>query len=142
MADEIDPKGWDSSEHTESSIEIIPNSKIGKYEVANLPVTATPMSGPSKPSQAMAFGSILLGGLCGGLIGFAFTDLQCSGSCTGASGISALIGAMVGAGGVGRIIETQRIFLRFDRISPIIVIILVVVILIEQFSVWIRRRIL
>ena len=101
MADEIDPKDWDSSEHTESSIEIIPNSKIGKYEVANLPVTATPMSGPSKPSQAMAFGSILLGGLCGGLIGFAFTDLQCSGSCTGASGISALIGAIVGAGGVG-----------------------------------------
>ena len=35
------------------------------------------------------------------MIGFAFTDLQCSGSCTGASGISALIGAIVGAGGVG-----------------------------------------
>ena len=32
---------------------------------------------------------------------FAFTDLQCSGSCTGASGISALIGAIIGAGGVG-----------------------------------------
>ncbi len=58
MTDEIDPKDGDSSEHKESSIEIIPNSKIGKYEVANLPVTATPMSGPSKPSQAMAFGSI------------------------------------------------------------------------------------
>ena len=74
MADEIDPKDGSSSEHKESSIEIITNSKIGKYEVANLPVTTTPMSGPSKPSQAMAFGSILLGGLCGGLIGFAFTD--------------------------------------------------------------------
>ena len=49
---------------------------------------------------------------------------------------------LVGAGGVGRIIETQRIFLRFDRISPIIVLILVVVILIEQFSVWLRRKIL
>ena len=49
---------------------------------------------------------------------------------------------LVGAGGVGRIIETQRIFLRFDRISPIIVLILLVVILIEQFSVWLRRRIL
>jgi ABC-type phosphate/phosphonate transport system permease subunit len=32
--------------------------------------------------------------------------------------------------------------LRFDRISPIIVLILLVVILIEQFSVWLRRRIL
>ena len=101
MADEINPEEGDSSEHRGSSIEVIPNSKIGKHEVTNLPVTATPMSGPSKPSQAMAFGSILLGGLCGGLIGFAFTDLQCSGSCTGASGISALIGAIVGAGGVG-----------------------------------------
>ena len=101
MTDEIGPEDGDSSEHKESSIEIITSSKIGKYEVANLPVTTTPMSGPSKPSQAMAFGSILLGGLCGGLIGFAFTDLQCSGSCTGASGISALIGAIVGAGGVG-----------------------------------------
>ena len=101
MTDEIDPSEGDSSEYNKSSIEITPNSKIGKYEVTDLPVTATPMSGPSKPSQAMAFGSILLGGLCGGLIGFAFTDLQCSGSCTGASGISALIGAIVGAGGVG-----------------------------------------
>ena len=55
---------------------------------------------------------------------------------------ASVILGLVGAGGVGRIIETQRIFLRFDRISPIIVIILVVVILIEQFSVWIRRRIL
>ena len=53
-----------------------------------------------------------------------------------------MILGLVGAGGVGRIIETQRIFLRFDRSSPIIVLILVVVILIEQFSVWLRRKIL
>ena len=58
MSDEIDPEDGDSLENKESSIEIIPDSKIGKYEVTNLPVTATPMSGPSKPSQAMAFGSI------------------------------------------------------------------------------------
>ena len=101
MADEINPEEGNSSEPNEYSIEAMPNFNIGKHEVTNLPVTATPMSAPSKPSQAMAFGSILLGGLCGGLIGFAFTDLQCSGSCTGASGISALIGAIVGAGGVG-----------------------------------------
>ncbi|MAV02745.1 MAG: phosphonate ABC transporter, permease protein PhnE [Euryarchaeota archaeon] len=55
---------------------------------------------------------------------------------------ASVILGLVGAGGVGRIIETQRIFLRFDRITPIIVLILVVVILIEQFSVWLRRRIL
>ena len=55
---------------------------------------------------------------------------------------ASVILGLVGAGGVGRIIETQRIFLRFDRISPIIVLILVAVIAIEQFSVWLRRKIL
>ena len=49
---------------------------------------------------------------------------------------------LVGAGGVGRIIETQRIFLRFDRISPIIVFILFAVIFIEQISVYVRRKVL
>jgi phosphonate transport system permease protein len=55
---------------------------------------------------------------------------------------ASVILGLVGAGGVGRIIETQRIFLRFDRISPIIVFILVVVILIEQVSVYVRRKVL
>ena len=55
---------------------------------------------------------------------------------------ASVILGLVGAGGVGRIIETQRIFLRFDRISPIVVLILVVVIGIEQFSVSLRRKIL
>ena len=54
---------------------------------------------------------------------------------------SVILGLVV-AGGVGRIIETQRIFLRFDRITPIIVLILLAVIAIEQFSVWLRRKIL
>ena len=55
---------------------------------------------------------------------------------------ASVILGLVGAGGVGRIIETQRIFLRFDRISPIIVFILVIVILIEQVSIYTRRKIL
>ena len=55
---------------------------------------------------------------------------------------ASVILGLVGAGGVGRIIETQRIFLRFDRITPIIVLILGAVIAIEQFSVWLRRKIL
>ena len=55
---------------------------------------------------------------------------------------ASVILGLVGAGGVGRIIETQRIFLRFDRISPIIVLILIAVVAIEQFSVWLRRKIL
>ena len=55
---------------------------------------------------------------------------------------ASVILGLVGAGGVGRIIETQRIFLRFDRITPIIILILGAVIGIEQFSVWLRRKIL
>lgn len=48
----------------------------------------------------MAFTSILLAGLCGGLIGFAFVDLQCTGECGGPQTAAALIGAVVAAGGV------------------------------------------
>ena len=55
---------------------------------------------------------------------------------------ASIILGLVGAGGVGRIIETQRIFLRFDRISPIIVFILLIVIFIEQISIYIRRKVL
>ena len=55
---------------------------------------------------------------------------------------ASVILGLVGAGGVGRIIETQRIFLRFDRISPIIVFILFAVIFIEQISVYVRRKVL
>jgi hypothetical protein len=101
MADDLAPKGTDSPESDDLPIEIANKPNLEQYVVDELPVTVTPMSGPSKPSQALAFSSIILGGACGGLIGFAFTDLQCSGSCTSASGLSALIGAVVGAGGVG-----------------------------------------
>jgi tetrahydromethanopterin S-methyltransferase subunit D len=37
----------------------------------------TPTALPSVAARALAFIAILLGGLCGGLIGYAITDLQC-----------------------------------------------------------------
>lgn len=49
----------------------------------------------------LAFVAIVLGGLCGGLIGYGFTDLQCADGCTGLAGGAGLLGAVVGAGGVG-----------------------------------------
>lgn len=55
---------------------------------------------PSIGARVLAFVSILLGGACGGLIGWAITDLQCEGSCSTPSGIGALVGAALGAGGV------------------------------------------
>lgn len=59
-----------------------------------------PSALPSTVARAVAFVSILVGGLCGGLIGWAFVDLQCEGDCSTASGLSGLVGAVIGAGGV------------------------------------------
>jgi phosphonate transport system permease protein len=46
----------------------------------------------------------------------------------------------VGAGGIGRVIETQRGFFRFDRIMAIVIVIIVVVSVLDQISATLRRR--
>lgn len=55
---------------------------------------------PSPLARGLAFVSILVAGLCGGLIGFAFTDLQCTGDCDTWIGAGTIIGAVIAAGGV------------------------------------------
>ena len=55
---------------------------------------------PPKGARWLAFASILVGGLCGGLIGFAYIDLQCEGDCALWTGLGALIGAVAGAVGL------------------------------------------
>jgi phosphonate transport system permease protein len=52
---------------------------------------------------------------------------------------SAVIG-LVGAGGIGRVIEAQRAFFQFDRVLAIVIVIAVVVATLDQISVAIRRR--
>lgn len=47
---------------------------------------------------------------------------------------------LVGAGGIGRILEAQRQFFRFDRVLGMLIIIFIVVLIIEQVSVFIRKR--
>jgi phosphonate transport system permease protein len=47
---------------------------------------------------------------------------------------------IVGAGGIGRVLEAQRSFYRFDRVLAIVLVIFVIVFLIEQASVALRRR--
>jgi uncharacterized membrane protein YuzA (DUF378 family) len=59
-----------------------------------------PTALPSTTARVLAFVSIIVGGLCGGLIGWAFVDLQCEGDCGTVAGASGLFGAVVGAGGV------------------------------------------
>lgn len=53
---------------------------------------------------------------------------------------ASIVLGLVGAGGVGRVIEAQRSFFRFDRILGILILVFIVVFLIEQVSVAIRRR--
>jgi predicted lipid-binding transport protein (Tim44 family) len=60
-----------------------------------------PSALPSTFARALAFASILLGGLCGGLIGWSLVDLTCeSGDCGTSAGLAGLVGAVIGAGGV------------------------------------------
>ena len=60
-----------------------------------------PTSLPPMGARVLAFAAILVGGLCGGLIGYGFTDLQCTDECTTLAGGAGLLGAVIGAVGVG-----------------------------------------
>lgn len=55
---------------------------------------------PPVGARVLAFVAIVVAGACGGLIGWAVTDLQCQGGCTAIAGSGALVGAVIGAGGV------------------------------------------
>ena len=55
---------------------------------------------PSARARALAFVAILVAGLAGGLIGWAFADIECTGDCGTQSGIGALAGGTMAAGGV------------------------------------------
>lgn len=61
----------------------------------------SPSSLPPTGARVLAFLAILVGGLCGGLIGYGFTDLQCAEGCSTLAGGAGLLGAVVGAVGVG-----------------------------------------
>ncbi len=53
---------------------------------------------------------------------------------------SSTVLGIVGAGGIGRVIEAQRITLQFDRVLAVLLPVLVIVIIVEQISVYVRRR--
>jgi hypothetical protein len=55
---------------------------------------------PSPAARAVAFGSILLAGLTGGLIGHTLVSLQCDGDCAVPKGIGVYSGAVLGAAGM------------------------------------------
>ncbi len=55
---------------------------------------------PTVGARVLAFVAILVGGAAGGLIGYSVTDLQCTGSCSTATGLGLLAGSVLGAIGV------------------------------------------
>lgn len=60
-----------------------------------------PSSLPPRRARVLAFLAIVVGGVCGGLIGYGFTDLTCTTNCTTLAGGFGVLGAVVGAAGVG-----------------------------------------
>jgi hypothetical protein len=60
-----------------------------------------PTALPPTGARVLAFAAILVAGLCGGVIGYAFVDLQSSGGGSGlGQGFGALVGAVGSAAGV------------------------------------------
>ena len=55
---------------------------------------------PSRTARVLAFTAILVGGVCGALIGSSFVRIQCKDDCTTASGIAGVVGALVASVGV------------------------------------------
>ena len=65
------------------------------------PVAEGPESAlPPVKARVIAFIAILVGGLCGGIIGQALVNIQCTGDCSDPAAIGALMGAITGAAGV------------------------------------------
>lgn len=60
-----------------------------------------PTSLPSTGARVLAFLAIVVGGVCGGLIGYGFTDISCTGDCSTLAGGAGVLGAAIGAVGVG-----------------------------------------
>jgi hypothetical protein len=54
---------------------------------------------PSRRARILAFVAILAAGGCGALIGASFVSLQCD-DCDAATGLAAVVGGLVAAGGV------------------------------------------
>jgi len=65
---------------------------------------APPTALPSVAARVLGFVAIIAAGAAGAFIGYAFTDLQCHGSCATPDAIGALVGALVGAIGVAVVV--------------------------------------
>lgn len=73
---------------------------------------------PSPLARGLAFVAIMLGGLCGAVIGWSVVDLQCTGACATGSGIGAVIGGVAAAAGVAVVaVLTLRAMAEWKRVN-------------------------
>lgn len=56
---------------------------------------------PSRGAYILAFLSVVFAGAFGGIIGYGLVDIGCDGDCGPAVIVGLLVGALIGAGGVG-----------------------------------------
>jgi hypothetical protein len=68
--------------------------------MADRPQSSLESAAPPTAARVLAFAAIVVGGVCGGLIGFALVDLSCDGECGLAEGLGGLVGAVLAALGV------------------------------------------
>lgn len=64
------------------------------------PPTVVPSALPSGRARALAAFAVIVGGVCGALIGYSFAELQCTGDCTTWKGIGLVTGAVIASVGV------------------------------------------
>ncbi len=65
---------------------------------------APPTALPSVTARVLGFAAIVASGAIGAFIGYAFTDLQCTGDCATPDALGGLIGALAGAIGVAVVV--------------------------------------
>jgi hypothetical protein len=69
-------------------------------EDSGRPRAARPSALPSPQARLLAFLAIIVAGVAGAAIGYGVVDVSCTSNCTTPSGVGAVVGALVAAGGV------------------------------------------
>jgi hypothetical protein len=68
----------------------------------NVPVSReAPPQMPTRSAYLLAFASVVIAGLFGGIIGYGLADVGCTGDCEGAKLLGTVVGSTIAAGGVG-----------------------------------------
>ena len=78
----------------------VPSASTGDPIAGDVGLTAAPTALPSVLARAVAFTSIVVAAVCGGLAGYATGALQCNPKCVGPALGGTVVGALAAAAGV------------------------------------------